>query len=42
MILGNRKRMIQTAVAAQTAKLSFTLRKDKLRQAHQREGGGSL
>ena len=31
-------RLIQTAVAAQTSKLSFTLRKDKLRQARKREG----
>ncbi len=31
-------RLVQTTVAAQTAKLSFTLNKDKLRQARQREG----
>jgi transposase len=31
-------RLIQTRVAAETAKLSFTLRKDKLRQARRREG----
>ena len=31
-------RRIQTAVAAQTSKLSFTLRKDKLRPARKREG----
>jgi len=31
-------RLIQTTVAARTAKLSFTLRKDKLRQMRQREG----
>jgi len=31
-------RLIQTTVAAETAELSFTLNKDKLRQARQREG----
>jgi transposase len=31
-------RLIQTTVAAETAQLSFTLRRDKLRQARQREG----
>jgi transposase len=31
-------RLVQTTVAAETAKLSFTLNKDKLRQARQREG----
>jgi transposase len=31
-------RLIQTRVASETAKLSFTLRKDKLRQMRQREG----
>ncbi len=31
-------RLIQTTVASETARLSFTLRKDKLRAARQREG----
>ena len=31
-------RLIQTSVAPQTARLTFTLRKDKLRQARKREG----
>ena len=31
-------RLVQTTVAAETAKLSFTLNKDKLRQARKREG----
>jgi transposase len=31
-------RLIQTTVAAETAELSFTLNKDKVRQARQREG----
>jgi transposase len=31
-------RLIQTTVAPQTARLTFTLRKDKLRQARKREG----
>jgi transposase len=31
-------RLIQTSVAPQTAQLTFTLRKDKLRQARKREG----